>query len=153
MASALRFLAEKPEEWALVGLGTVARRSYVREVFVRRGKAGSVGIPVSVQAQIRGHLEVTPAAEIIHIHNHPNAVARELKNLLLGESPVTSDGDREVEQAQAAVAKEAASKTLSQRNVRFFVVENGLLHRYWLPSKGPLRDDAERFFTALFGTS
>ena len=149
LASALAFLRGKPEEWAIVGLGTVARRSYVREVFVRRGKPTSVGLPVSVQAEIRGHLEAVDGAEIIHVHNHPGGAARDIKNIVLGMRPVTSDADREVERTHTAVAEEAASKTLTRRKVRFFVVENGEIHRYWLPTTGPLRQEAERILEKL----
>lgn len=152
LAAAHLLLAEKPEEWLVVGLGTVARRSFVKEVFVRRGRIGSVGLPTSVQAQIRGHIEATPNAEVLHVHNHPNGIARALKNLVLGEAPMTSDGDREAQQAHAAVAREAASATTTRRKVRFFVAENGQLHRYWLPSTGPLRDEADRVFRSLLGS-
>jgi hypothetical protein len=47
LAAAHRFLVERPEEWAVVGLGTVAGRSFVKEAFVRKGRVGSVGLPVS----------------------------------------------------------------------------------------------------------
>ncbi len=152
LAAAHQLLVERPEEWAVVGLGTVARRSFVKEVFVRKGRVGSVGLPVSVQAQIRGHIEATPNAEVIHIHNHPDGIERAIKNLVLGEAPVTSDGDREAQQAHEAVAKTAAAISMTRRKVRFFVVENGQLHRYWLPSTGPLRDEADRLFRSLLGS-
>ncbi|MGO9837232.1 MAG: hypothetical protein ACLP1X_23805 [Polyangiaceae bacterium] len=106
---------------------------------------------MSVQSEIRGHLEAVDGAEIIHVHNHPDGVLRDIKNLVLGSRPVTSDADREAEQIHAAVAKEAASRTLTRRRVRFFVVENGEIHRYWLPSKGPLRVEADRLFEQLLG--
>lgn len=123
----------------------------MREVFVRQGGVSSVGLPTSVQAQIRGHIEATDGAEVIHVHNHPDGLARTIKNLVLGEGPITSDADREVQQAHEAVAKMAASNTLGRRKIRFYVVENGLLHRYWLPSNGPMRIEAERLFRGLLG--
>lgn len=151
LAAAHRLLVEQPEEWAVVGLGTVASRSFVKEVFVRRGRLGSVGVPVSVQAQIRGHIESTPNAEVIHVHNHPDGIARTIKNLVLGDAPITSDDDRNVQQVHEAVAKTAALATMGRRKVRFLVVENGQLHRYWLPSKGPLREEAESVVRRLLG--
>lgn len=151
LAAAHHLLVDQHEEWAVVGLGTVASRSFVKEVIVRRGRVGSVGLPVSVQAQIRGHLEATPNAEVIHVHNHPDGIERAIKNLVLGEAPITSDDDRDVQQAHEVVAKTAASTAMSRRKVRFFVVENGRLHRYWLPSRGALRDEADRLVRGLLG--
>jgi hypothetical protein len=151
LAATRRFLASQPEEWAVVGLGTVAGRSFVKEVFVRRGQVGRVGLPDSVQAQIRGHIEATPNAEVFHVHNHPGGILRELKNLTLGDAPITSDGDRDAQQAYEAVAVEAASRTKARRSVRFLVVENRQLHEYRLPSKGPLREASDRFIRSLLG--
>lgn len=151
LAAARRFLASQPEEWAIVGLGTIAGRSFVKEVFVRQGQLDRVGLPDSVQARIRGHIEATPNAEVLHVHNHPGGVLRRLKNLTLGQAPITSDGDRDVQQAYEAVAKAAASKTKARRSVRFLVVENRQLHEYRLPAKGPLREVSDRFIRGLLG--
>lgn len=49
LASVRCLLAEQPEEWALVGLGTAARRSLIKEVFVRRGR-GRGGRPARERA-------------------------------------------------------------------------------------------------------
>lgn len=153
LSAARQLLRDQPVEWMIVGLGTSAKRSYVKEAFVQQGTSSSVRLPVSVQAQIKGHLEDVPGAEIINIHNHPDGLPRELKNFLLGDAPITSDGDRRAQQAHDEVARTAAAKTLSNRTVRFYVVENGQLHEYWLPTQGRLRDPFDEFFQILAGAA
>jgi hypothetical protein len=76
---------------------------------------------VSVPVQIRGHIKATRNAEVIHVHNHPKGFARTTKNLVPGDAPVASDGNREAQQAHEAVAKGTASQTFSERHARFFV--------------------------------
>lgn len=153
LAATRLLLREQPIEWVVVGMGSTNKRSYIKQAFVRQGTVNSVGLPVSVQAQIRAHVEMTPGAEIINIHNHPNGLPRDIKNLLLGKAPITSDSDRRAQQAHAEIAQAAAKKTLSPRTVRFYVVENSQIHQYWLPTQSPLRDDLDCFLRIVLGVA
>lgn len=85
LAAARQLLRDQPVEWMIVGMGTTAKRSYVKKAFVQRGTMSSVRLSVSVQAGIRGHLEETPGAEIINIHNHPSGFHREIKIFCSGK--------------------------------------------------------------------
>lgn len=153
LAACVELLGPKVEEWVVIGIGTCkSNRSVVREVFARRGGKSSVGIPVSVQAEMRGHLESQNAAEILHVHNHPDGLERLIKNALLGGDPLTSDADRDAHRAHLEVAEDAARKTLSPRSVRFFLIENREIHQYWIPTDASMRVRLEALFFEMLGT-
>jgi hypothetical protein len=149
LAASHSLLRAKDNELLVVGLGSCkGRRSVVREVFVREGSKGAVGLPVSVQAQIRGHIEEEPAAELLHVHNHPDGLLRDIKNLLLGDAPIPSSGDRKVLVSHVE-ATLAANTEGGQRRVRFHLVENDQMHEYVLPPWQILRPHVDQLLHSL----
>jgi hypothetical protein len=149
LAASHSLLRARGNELLVIGLGTwKGRRSVVREVFVREGAKGSVGLPVSVQAQVRGHIEDMTDAEFLHVHNHPDGLARDIKNMLLGNAPVPSTSDRHVLLAHVEAAFQANTKG-GQRRARFHLIENDRIHEYVLPPWHVLRPHVEQLLRAL----
>lgn len=121
-------------EWAIVGLGTGTKtgRSFVKEVFATRGKSGSVSLPVSVRARIRGHLEEAEGGEFIHIHNHPDNLGRLVKNQLLGEAPIASWADRRFHFEYELLNDDLNRNAQRPRQLRCYLLENGFASPYRL---------------------
>lgn len=139
LAATRSFLASKKNEWIVVGLGTwQAHRSTVRETFAWEGRGSMVRLPDSVDAEAAGHLRDGARAEILHVHNHPAGVWRDIKNFLVGDAPIPSAGDRQnlLQHIQAAAEANAEG---GARRARFYLVENGQLHEYTLPPWPVLR--------------
>ncbi len=149
LAASRSFLRGKENEFVVVGLGTWAgKRSVVREVFVREGSKGSAGLPASVQSEIGGHLEEGERAEVLHVHNHPAGLHRDIKNMLVGNAPVPSTDDRDVLAAHLEAALKANTKG-GNRRALFYLVENGLVHEYELPPWNALRPIVTEVLKAL----
>lgn len=119
-------------EWAVVGLGTGSDggRSFIRQVYARRGRQGSVSLPVSLLAEIRGHLEAVEGGELVHIHNHPMNAGRLLKNALFGEDPMASWADRRFHLEYELFRQDVNRKAIRPRQVRCYLIENGDVKRY-----------------------
>jgi hypothetical protein len=153
LAAAQSFLRSRDREFAVVGIGTwTESRSTVREVFVRQGGTFSVRLPESVSSEIRGHIEVKDSAEVLYVHNHAEGLHREIKNAIVGRAPVPSTGDRDL-LLQYAEAAFNANTDGGRRRVRFYLVENDLVHEFTLPPWQVLRSTVLPFFEHLFGQS
>jgi hypothetical protein len=149
LAAAHTLLRSKPNELVVVGIGTwKGNRSFIREVFVREGHKASVGLPVSVQATMKGHIEEMQDAELLHVHNHPQGEHRDRKNAMVGRSPTPSIADRRVLVDHIQVVAEA-NEGGGCRRVRFHLVENDLIHEYVLPPWEILRPYVEELFRSF----
>jgi hypothetical protein len=133
LAACRSFLRKKHNEWIILGLGmSTGSRASLAEVFVAEGGANSAALPVSVQAAVRGHIEQHPKSLVLHVHNHPSGIMRDIKNLFLGEGPLPSTADRTALYDHRLVASEANLEG-GLRCTRFYLVENGIVHEYKLP--------------------
>lgn len=123
-------------EWAVVGLGTGTERgrSFVRQIYAKRGKESSVTLPTSLLSEIRGHLEAEEGAEFVHIHNHPTNARRLIKNVLVGENPLASWADRRFHLEYELFLQQVNRDAIRPRQVRCFLIENGAVRRYKLPA-------------------
>lgn len=132
--AARRLSQDDHVEWAVIGLGTGSERgrSFIKQVYAKRGKEGSVSLPVSLLAEIRGHLESEDGAEFVHIHNHPANVGRLIKNFLVGEEPMASWADRRFHLEYDLFRQDINKKAIRPRQVRCYLIENGDVRRYRL---------------------
>jgi hypothetical protein len=127
LAASNSLLRAKSNELLVIGIGTrTGKRSVVREVFVREGSKGSVGLPVSVQAQVRGHIEEEQDAELLHVHD---------RRVLLAHVEATVN----------------ANVNGGRRRVRFHLVENYQMHEYVLPPWEALRPLVEPLLRSVEG--
>jgi hypothetical protein len=123
----------------VIGLGAWSgQRSTVREVSAWEGRTATARLPDSVGAEAAGYLREGERAELLHVHNHPSGLLRDIKNLLVGEAPVPSTVDRD-ELLRHVEATVEANADGGARRVRFYLVENSQVHEYTLPPWSVLR--------------
>lgn len=139
LAAAFEHLARiQDREELLVAFGT--RRgerdeSPSRLTGLWRGIGGrdQVGMTPLLRDTVAKHAGKVERSEILFVHNHPEHDVKSLVRFLLGWTPLASSPDRNL---AAGMNLNAAMRSIfgPASHHRFYLVDEGMLGRFWLPS-------------------
>lgn len=143
LLAATRYLTSLPHEELLVAFGSRrgGRRSSgvsLRSVHRTVGQHGSV-TPTSYLLGLVDHELEREGAEILLVHNHPDNLVRSALTAVVGSwKPLASDADRQLAQTFLLRRKDHLLTAGRPSSLKWYVVENGRLGEFFLPSADTL---------------